>query len=216
MRFAPILMLFSFVLVVGCGSGSGTPAASGTTPAEETATPTEASCDAAVDTEQHATAVRDHEHDFGLILPGEDWELDCEPAAQQGAETFLLGRSASLALIVSVNPFGRDRGMDERQELQALVDRVREGSESAGLGIDHVELEEERISDEVSRIVLSYEVTGEALEREQVRSIHAWTLLWMEDDRILSMHLSWTGPRDRYQDEFVDALRTMVIAFGAL
>jgi hypothetical protein len=124
---------------------------------------------------------------WGIILPGEAWELDCADSSRVSAK---LSSDLGESLLLGVT---RAEGMpaDERQHLDAIQVRARRVLPEAGARLAKPRFVRARASAKSEeKTVLVYQVLADAFERQGMVSYHGWSVVHTAGGAVFECHLT--------------------------
>ncbi len=181
-----LLDLLLVVLLAGCQK-------QGTLPGQSDVPPPgyeEGTCETLV--KDGSTLIANRESGWGIILPGEGWELDCADATRVSAK---LSSNLGESLLLSV---ARAESMpdDERKHLDAIQTRARRILPEAGARLANPRLVVARASaSSDKKTVLVYQVLADAFAREGMVSYHGWSVVHTAAGNVFECHLNATSKK---------------------
>lgn len=207
-----VALALCFTAPLGCGGKSEPPPKAPTPSAEEGLAPASAEprCVVRVSPDQKLTEIVSQRDGYGLLLPGNSWDVQCD-------EEQILFASSDLLLHVSVLE-GDPLQTDPEQYLRDIYERSAEQLKAHGW-----EAASPRVAEVSSpalpnyrRLALFHEVLGVEAEGRPMKSVHGWTTMRTKNDVPLDYHVSWTGPEEAWQDGMLDGLGVMLLSFAPL
>jgi hypothetical protein len=133
-----------------------------------------------------STLIANRASGWGIILPGEAWELDCADPSRVSAK---LSSNLGESLLLGV---ARAESMpaDERQHLDAIHVRAKRVLPAAGARLANPRVVVARASPKSEqKSVFVYQVLADAFEREAMVSFHGWSVVHTPDG-VFECHLN--------------------------
>jgi hypothetical protein len=184
------MMLFVVVgLAVACAKQGPLPGQSDVPPpgSEEAET---GYCTTAV--KEGSTLLASKEDGWGVVLPGDAWELDCSNPERVSAK---LSSNMGESLLFSVT-LADSMPDDEREHLDAIHARAKKVLPQAGARLKEPRFIVARASSKSDeKTVFVYQVMADAFERQKMVSYHGWSVVKNDRGSIFECHLNATSKK---------------------
>jgi hypothetical protein len=158
-------------------------------------------CD--VSNREKITEVKSSKYGYGIMLPSEEWQLDCDKQAPLAGSWKLFH--------LSIEHLADDLApAEERERLERLLERLKAENQENGLSVVSPKIERSE-----NKLTLLYELEGQPLAEAKAKSAHVFATITPRQGPLI-LHISWTGPEAEYKENWPELLRVMTIPFLAL
>jgi hypothetical protein len=142
--------------------------------------------------EDGSTLLASKEDGWGVVLPGDAWELDCSNPERVSAKmSSNLGESLLFTITLA-----RAMEDDEREHLDAIHTRAKKVLPQAGARLKDPRFIVARASPKTDeKTVFVYRVMADAFERQKMVSYHGWSVVKNGQGEVFECHLNATSKK---------------------